>query len=155
MAVTVPPVTPLELELEEELEEELLEELEDELDELELLDVVVEPELLEELEEELDELDEELDELEELLEDVPVPPLQFPAVGFTPLIRKLSMLARPALLLAFKLNRLFPACKVIFAEAEFPQVAQAPVPSKAKFATLLPLTNKLPERAVVPFAYTK
>lgn len=140
VAVTVPLVVPLEL---EELDEELLEELEDELDE---------PELLDELDEELDD---ELEELEELLEDEPVPLLQLPAAGFTPLIRKLSILASPALLLAFKLNRLFPACKVIFAEAEIPQVAQAPVPSKAKFATLLPFTDKLPERAVVPFAYTK
>lgn len=129
------------------LEEELLDdELEDELELLlELDELLLELELEELLE--LDELEElELEELE------PDPPSQFPAAGPSPLIRRLSMLARPALLVASRRTRLLPAWSVTVAVDELAQVAQAPVPSKARLARLLPFTSRLAARALEPLA---
>jgi len=123
-ALTPPELPPpvLDEELDDELEEELLdEELDEELD-----DELDEELLLEELELLEDEL---LDELLELVD--PVPPLQFPADGLTPVTRRLSMLAKPALLVAFKLSKLFPACRVTFAVVELFHVVHDPVPAKA------------------------
>ena len=110
-----------------------------------------------------DELEEELDELELLLEELleellelllvePEPPLQLPGVGLFPETTKVSIFAKPALLVAFKLNKLFPACRVTVAVSEFAHVVHAPVPLKAKLAAAFPFTSKLPERAVEPFA---
>jgi hypothetical protein len=142
-------VPPDELELDElellEEEEELLELLE-----LELLDE------LDELEDELELLELELldDELEEL-ELLPVPPLQLPAVAFTPVMLRLSTFARPALLVASRRMRLLPATRFTVTEAEAPQVVHAPVLSNAKLPTVAPFTIKAPDRAVEPLAYTK
>ena len=102
------------------------------------------------LEEEL--LDEELDELLELEAG---PPLQLPPATPLPLMRKLSMLAKPALFVASRRSKLLPACKLIVTLAELTQVVQAPVPLKAKLAWLAPFTCRLAERALEPLAYTK
>ena len=99
-----------------------LELLELEDDELELL--LEELELLE-LEEEL------LLELEDELVVDPVPPLQLPAAGLIPEITMVSIFANPALLVAFKLNKLLPATKVTVAVVELVHVVQLPVPAKA------------------------
>lgn len=109
-------------------------------DELELL--------LDEDELELDEL--ELEELDVVL--LPVPPLQLPAAGLTPLIVMLSMFARPALLVASTRMRLLPATRLAVTEADGPQVVHEPVASKAKLPTVAPFTIKDPERAVEPLA---
>lgn len=137
--VTPPPVPPV-------LDELELEELDDEL--LEELLVVVEPEellLLEELEE-----DELL--LEEELVAEPDPPLQLPAAAPLPTTCRVSIFAKPAELVELIEIRLLPATKLTVAVAELDHEVHAPVPSNARLATALPLTTKLPERAVEPLA---
>lgn len=143
VAVTPPPVLPPELEDEEllELDEELLDEDEDELL------VVLEPELeLLELELELLELEEEL-----LVVEPPTGPLQLPAPTPLPEICRLSIFARPALVVACKRSRLLPATRFTEAVA-LAQVAQAPVPAKGRLAAVLLLTRRLAERAEEPLA---
>jgi hypothetical protein len=158
MVALTPPATPPELELLELVEELLLDE-ELLLEELLLDELLLEEELLDEelvddellddelLEEEL--FDEELELLDEELVDVP---LQLPTAGLMPEIIRLSMFANPALLVAFRLNKLFPADNTTFSTGVIVQVAQAPVPAKASEATLVPFTRSDAERALEPFA---
>lgn len=89
---------------------------------------VVVPDELELLEDELELL---LEEEPELLELEVGPPLQFPADGLLPLTTMVSMLGKPALFDAFRLNRLFPACSVTVAVVEFVQLVHPPVPANA------------------------
>lgn len=146
LASTPPPGLPeleeLELLDEELLDEELLEE--EVLDELELLL----EELLLELEDELLELELELEELP------PTGPLQSPALAL-PLTLMLSIFARPALLVASRRIRLLPATRFTLTEPEPFQLVHEPVVSKGKLAAVEPLTIRLAERALAPFANTK
>ena len=94
------------------------------------------------------ELDEEL-LLEEL--DVVDPP-QLAAAGLLPVKVRLSILAKPLPLLACRRKVLVPACRLTFAAEELLQLAQAPVPLKARFACDEPFTSRFAERALEPFA---
>lgn len=123
MVATTPEPPPELLELDELLEELELEELELELDELD-----VEPEELE-----LDELELELEELELDEELLLLPPSQLmpAAIGPLPLITKLSIFGKPALLDACRRKTLLPEVSGTLSACELAQVDQAPVPSKA------------------------
>ena len=128
MVATTPEPPPELLELDELLEELELEELELELDELD-----VEPEELEldELELELEELELEELELDEELLLLPPSQLMPAAIGPLPLITKLSIFGKPALLDACRRKTLLPEVSGTLSACELAQVDQAPVPSKA------------------------
>lgn len=110
MPTTSPAVLPLdelELLLDELLDDVLLDELE-ELAEDELLLELDDVELLEELDD-----DELLDEL------VPTEPEQSPA-ALLPCTERLSILGKPALLVASKRSRLLPASRLTLTVCELP-----------------------------------
>jgi hypothetical protein len=138
-----------------ELEELELEELE--LEELELEELELDELELDELELELEELElDELELLEEELEDeelLPLTPLQLPLARFElPTIVMLSILARPAALLASSRIKLFPATRFTVTVSPTDQVVHAPVPLKASVATAALLTNSVALRGVPPLA---
>ena len=145
LASTPPPGVP-ELDELELREEELLDELELLL--LEELLLELEDALLLELEDELLELELELEELP------PTGPLQSPALAL-PLTLILSIFARPALLVASRRSRLLPATRLTLTEPEPFQLVHEPVVSKGRLAAVEPLTIRLAERALAPFANTK
>ena len=100
-------------------------------------------------EDELLELDDELDdELELLLDDEldVVVPLQLAACGLLPVICKLSIFAKPPLVVACKRMRWLPLVKLTVADAVL-QVVHAPVPGKLTLeTTVLPSTITDPVR---------
>ena len=65
------------------------------------------------------------------------------------------MFGNPALLVAFKLIKLFPAVRFTFTAEELVQVVHEPEAAKVKFAAVPPFTTIFAERALDPLANWK